>query len=186
MYVMYYTSMLRCWQLVRILVKTNHPCLRVGCWRTGEGDQRRGEWESIKIPRWNFASVPKSTWRASLLTRSRLRSYKQATSPQNWVTKSRIMAETWIDVGKNTCETMAIKTNQKLVQALTRISSNTLRACSENHRVKAIRTKKTRVFWSGSSTTQSTTITTAGFTKKQNEKNRGVCWKCRPTVSLCQ
>jgi hypothetical protein len=30
MYVMYYASMLRCWQLIWILVKTNHPCLRVG------------------------------------------------------------------------------------------------------------------------------------------------------------
>jgi hypothetical protein len=30
MYVMYYASMLRCWQLVWILVKTNHPYLRVG------------------------------------------------------------------------------------------------------------------------------------------------------------
>jgi hypothetical protein len=29
MYVIYYVSMLRCWQLVWILVKTNHPCLRV-------------------------------------------------------------------------------------------------------------------------------------------------------------
>jgi hypothetical protein len=27
---MYYTSMLRCCQLLRILVRTNHPCLRVG------------------------------------------------------------------------------------------------------------------------------------------------------------
>jgi hypothetical protein len=33
MYGMYYASMLRCWQLVRILVRTNHPCLRVGCHR---------------------------------------------------------------------------------------------------------------------------------------------------------
>jgi hypothetical protein len=31
MYVMYYVSMLRCSQLVWILVRTNHPCLRVGC-----------------------------------------------------------------------------------------------------------------------------------------------------------
>jgi hypothetical protein len=31
MYVMNYASMLRCWQLIWILVKTNHPCLRVGC-----------------------------------------------------------------------------------------------------------------------------------------------------------
>jgi hypothetical protein len=30
MYVVYYASMLRCWQLVWILVKTNHPFLRVG------------------------------------------------------------------------------------------------------------------------------------------------------------
>jgi hypothetical protein len=30
MYAMYYASMLWCWQLVRILVRTNHPCLRVG------------------------------------------------------------------------------------------------------------------------------------------------------------
>jgi hypothetical protein len=30
MYVMYYVTMLRCWQFVRILVNTNHPCLRVG------------------------------------------------------------------------------------------------------------------------------------------------------------
>jgi hypothetical protein len=31
MYAMHYASMLRCWQLVKILVRTNHPCLRVGC-----------------------------------------------------------------------------------------------------------------------------------------------------------
>jgi hypothetical protein len=33
MYAMYYASTLRCWQLVGILVGTNHPCLRVGCHR---------------------------------------------------------------------------------------------------------------------------------------------------------
>jgi hypothetical protein len=27
----YYVSMLRCWHLVRILVRTDHPCLGVGC-----------------------------------------------------------------------------------------------------------------------------------------------------------
>jgi hypothetical protein len=31
MYAMYYALMLRCWQLIKILVRTNHPCLRVGC-----------------------------------------------------------------------------------------------------------------------------------------------------------
>jgi hypothetical protein len=30
-FVMYYAPMLRCWQLVMILVKTNHPCLWAGC-----------------------------------------------------------------------------------------------------------------------------------------------------------
>jgi hypothetical protein len=39
MYAMYYASMLRCWQLVRILVRTNYHCLSPGChsqcdWRT--------------------------------------------------------------------------------------------------------------------------------------------------------
>jgi hypothetical protein len=31
MYAMYYASMLRCWQPIRILIRTNHPYLRVGC-----------------------------------------------------------------------------------------------------------------------------------------------------------
>jgi hypothetical protein len=31
MYVLYYVSMLRCWQLEWIVVWTNHPCLGVGC-----------------------------------------------------------------------------------------------------------------------------------------------------------
>jgi hypothetical protein len=33
MYVMYYVSTVWCWQLVRILVRTSHHCLRVGCHR---------------------------------------------------------------------------------------------------------------------------------------------------------
>jgi hypothetical protein len=31
MYVLYYASMLRCWHLVWIMFRTNHPCLGVGC-----------------------------------------------------------------------------------------------------------------------------------------------------------
>jgi hypothetical protein len=31
MYVLYYVSMLQCWHLVWILVRTNHPCLGAGC-----------------------------------------------------------------------------------------------------------------------------------------------------------
>jgi hypothetical protein len=30
----YYASMLRCWHLVWILVRTDHPCLGVGCHRS--------------------------------------------------------------------------------------------------------------------------------------------------------
>jgi hypothetical protein len=33
MYVLYYVSMLRCWHLVWILVRTDHPCFGVGCHR---------------------------------------------------------------------------------------------------------------------------------------------------------
>jgi hypothetical protein len=29
MHAMYYAPMLRCWQLIRNLVRTNHPCLMV-------------------------------------------------------------------------------------------------------------------------------------------------------------
>jgi hypothetical protein len=45
MYAMYYASMIRCWQLIRILVRTNHPCLRVG---------RHSWYRSLMriIPRW--------------------------------------------------------------------------------------------------------------------------------------
>jgi hypothetical protein len=31
MYVLYYASMLRCWNLIWILVTTIHPCLGLGC-----------------------------------------------------------------------------------------------------------------------------------------------------------
>jgi hypothetical protein len=45
------------------------------------------------------------------------------------------------------------ESDQKSVQVLIVISPNTLRACSGNHCVKAIRTKKTRAFRSDSSRT---------------------------------
>jgi hypothetical protein len=35
MYVLYYASMLRCWHLIWILVRTDHPCLGVGCHTPG-------------------------------------------------------------------------------------------------------------------------------------------------------
>jgi hypothetical protein len=41
-----------------------------GALSTGEGDQRGGEWEPIKIPRMNLVYVSNSTRRTSLLARS--------------------------------------------------------------------------------------------------------------------
>jgi hypothetical protein len=43
--------------------------------------------------------------------------------------------------------------DQKSVQVFTGISPNILRACSENHCIRVIKTKITRDFWSGSSKT---------------------------------
>jgi hypothetical protein len=54
-------------------------------WRTGEGDQKRCEWEPIKILRENLAYISKSTRRASLLTRAGPRSYRQAIILQNHI-----------------------------------------------------------------------------------------------------
>jgi hypothetical protein len=50
--------------------------ININFWRTGVKRPEGGEWEQIKIPHQNLAYVPKSIWRASLLTRSRLRSYR--------------------------------------------------------------------------------------------------------------
>jgi hypothetical protein len=45
---MYYASMLRWWQLVRIPVRTNHPCLRVGCHTSG-GGKSHVWWENASM-----------------------------------------------------------------------------------------------------------------------------------------
>jgi hypothetical protein len=47
MYVMYYASTLRCWQLIRILVRTNHPYLRVGCHTCSSATGERGRTSSV-------------------------------------------------------------------------------------------------------------------------------------------
>jgi hypothetical protein len=47
MYVMYYASTLRCCQLKGILVKTNHPCLRVGCHTYSSTTGERGRTSSV-------------------------------------------------------------------------------------------------------------------------------------------
>jgi hypothetical protein len=52
-------------------------------WRTREGDQRRGEWEQIKIPQWNLAYIPKMTRGLSLLAQPRPASYRSVIGPRN-------------------------------------------------------------------------------------------------------
>jgi hypothetical protein len=52
-----------------------------------------GEWEPIKIPRGNSAYLPKSTQRASLLTRQSLHSYRKAIGHRNRVRQPGITAE---------------------------------------------------------------------------------------------
>jgi hypothetical protein len=60
-------------------------------------DRRRrpegGEWEPIKIPNWNLAYIPTQTQTGSLPPRSRLHSYRKATSPQNQVRNHRNTTE---------------------------------------------------------------------------------------------
>jgi hypothetical protein len=83
-------------------------------WRVGEDDQMGGEREPITISRWNLSYVSKPTQHTSPLTRSRLRSYRQTTCPQNQVRNHRITVETRINASKNTCETMAIRIGSKI------------------------------------------------------------------------
>jgi hypothetical protein len=101
-------------------------------------DQRRrpegGEWEPIKIPRWNLAYIPKLTQHTSLLTRSRLHSHRQVTSHRNRVGNPRITAETRARLWRQ-------EYDQKSVQFFIVISPNTLRTCSGNYSVKPTRTR---------------------------------------------
>jgi hypothetical protein len=66
------------------------------------------------------------------------------------------------------------KLDKKSVQVITGISPNTLQACSKNHRVRAIETKKTWVFWSNSSRTIAASplkiITKAGTTNGSSKE----------------
>jgi hypothetical protein len=112
-----------------------------------------GEWEPIKIPQRNFAYVPKLTQRASLLTRSRLLSYRQATSLRTGLGNLESQQKHESMLARTRTRLCRQKLDQKSVQVLTGISLNTLWACLENHHVRAIRTKKTRAFSSGSSRT---------------------------------
>jgi hypothetical protein len=47
MYAMYYASMLRYWQLIRILVWINHCCLRVGCHRQFSPVWPQNRWRRV-------------------------------------------------------------------------------------------------------------------------------------------
>jgi hypothetical protein len=61
----------------------------------------------------NLAYVPQLTQPASFPTRSRLRSYRQATSPRNWVRKPQITAKALIDTRQVTSEVSTTKIKPK-------------------------------------------------------------------------
>jgi hypothetical protein len=115
---------------------------------TGEGDQRWGEWESIKIPQGNMACIPNQTRHTSFLTRPKSHSYRKAIGHQNQVrncsgnTNWYWQEHVWV---------WWQKSNKKSVHILTDISLNTLWTCLKNNLLRAIETRKARAFWSDSS-----------------------------------
>jgi hypothetical protein len=61
MYVLYYASMLQCWHLVWILVRTGHPCLGVGYHMSTTGPLGGARAEDPRAPTIN---AKKCRWRA--------------------------------------------------------------------------------------------------------------------------
>jgi hypothetical protein len=57
MYVLYYASMLRCWHLVWILVRTNHPCLSVGCHNATTCDEDITSMDTTSPIHWSWSST---------------------------------------------------------------------------------------------------------------------------------
>jgi hypothetical protein len=92
-----------------------------------------GEWEPIKISCGNSAYIPKSTRCPSLLTRPRLHSHRKAIGPWN---RSRNMNWCWQEYVQDWWQ----KLDQNSIHVLTGISTNTLRACSRNNHLRAIKT----------------------------------------------
>jgi hypothetical protein len=66
MHVLYYASTLWCWHLVWILVRTNHPCLGVGCHKKRGASGRF--WDICQVPVRNFNWLPFTPlWSPSLV-----------------------------------------------------------------------------------------------------------------------
>jgi hypothetical protein len=119
---------------------------------------RGGEWKSIKIYQMNLVYILKLIWRPSLLTRSRSHTYNKAIDLWNRVMdRNRNMKRCWQEYLRDWRQ----QSNQKIAQVLSHISPNTLRTYSRNNRLKTIKVRKPRAFWSGSSrtTTGRTSIT---------------------------
>jgi hypothetical protein len=116
-------------------------------WRTGEGDQRGGEWETIKILQRNLAYITK-IWCPDLLTRPRQHSYRKAIDPRNRV-RNHSGNTNWCR--QEHVQDWRQKLNQNLVHVLTGISLNTLWACLRSNQLSANETRKPRALWSGSS-----------------------------------
>jgi hypothetical protein len=113
-------------------------------WRTREGDQRGGEWETIKIPRGNLAYILKLSWHVSVLTQSRPHSYKKATSPQNRVSTLKTQWKMILDASKVMYETnnqnrinKQLKTSHTFHQAPCRRDGKTTKNATRDWKTRA-------------------------------------------------
>jgi hypothetical protein len=112
-------------------------------WRTRKGDQRGGEWEPIKILWGNLVYVPKLIWRAFLLTRLRLYSYREVIDPRNQVRQSEITAEEQQSIqAKHVQDHDNRNRNNEATHNLICISPNNLWMWPRNHEQYTRRMKK--------------------------------------------
>jgi hypothetical protein len=110
-------------------------------------DQKRrpegGEWEPIKILWGNLVYVPKLIWRAFLLTRLRLYSYREVIDPRNQVRQSEITAEEQQSIqAKHVQDHDNQNRNNEATHNLICISPNNLWMWPRNHEQYTRRMKK--------------------------------------------
>jgi hypothetical protein len=126
---------------------------------------RVGEWKPIKIHQMNLAYILKLTRRPSLLTRSRSHTYNKTIDLWNRVmNRNRNMKRCWQEYLRDWRQ----QSNQKAAQVLSHILPNTLRTYSRNNRLKTIKVRKSRSFWSGSSRTTPRRTSITNYTQKAN------------------
>jgi hypothetical protein len=132
----------------RLCISSNMSSCSEESWRIGEGIQRGGEWEPIKISHRNLTYIPSQTRRPSLLTRPGPHSYRTAIDHRNRV-RNR-------SGNTNQCQQEHMwdqwqKSDQRTLYILTVISPNNWWTRSGSHRGSAIQTRKPRAVWSNDS-----------------------------------